>query len=136
MEEQLTGVRSAQARSFRAGLAHQFRPSGTTGWSLLLLDVLPDDRDRCTAAGGGEVAGRPQVPVHAVPVHPAGELVTQPSGGDAFETDSGVDMQGVRVGPRPRPQRRQEHTRGRTGRESKRLRRGCQSSRLAGSEPQ
>lgn len=26
----VTGVRSAQARSFRAGLAHQFRPSGTS----------------------------------------------------------------------------------------------------------
>lgn len=40
----MTESRSAQVRSFRAGLAHQLRPTRTTGRSLLLLDVPPDDR--------------------------------------------------------------------------------------------
>src|SRR5206468_10116203 len=45
----LTDAR-AQARPFRAGLAHFPLP----------LDVLPDDRERCPTARGHEIARRPQ----------------------------------------------------------------------------
>ncbi len=62
----MTGKPSAQARPFRAGLAHQFRSTECARWSLLLLDVLSDDRQRCAAAGRGEVGRRPQVSVHRV----------------------------------------------------------------------
>jgi hypothetical protein len=51
----------------------------------LLLDVLADDAQRRTAAGRGEVGRGPQVPVHGVPVHPAGELRSQPPGRHALE---------------------------------------------------
>src|SRR2546425_10181252 len=53
--------------------------------TFLLLDVLADDRQRCTAARCGEVRGRPQVSVHDGAVDPAGELLAYAAGGDALE---------------------------------------------------
>jgi putative transposase len=52
---------------------------------FLLLDVLADDAQRGAVAGYDEVGRRPEVPVHDVPVHAAGELRPQPLGGDALE---------------------------------------------------
>src|SRR5690606_11646040 len=53
--------------------------------SAPLFDGLADDLQGCAAAGCGEVGRRPQVSVHDVPVHVAGELLAQKSGRDAFE---------------------------------------------------
>ena len=53
--------------------------------TFLLLDVLADARQRCTAARRGEIRGRPQVPVHDGAVDSAGELLPYPPGGDALE---------------------------------------------------
>lgn len=72
----MTGKRSAQARSFRVGLAHPLRPTRSSWRTLLLFDVLTDDRDRSASAGSCEVARRPQVAFHAVPVYPTSVLIS------------------------------------------------------------
>src|SRR5690554_5992518 len=77
--------RSAQARSFRAGLARQPRSAWATWGPTLLFDVLPQGRQRRTTGRRGEVGRRPEMPVHTVPVHPAGELVPEPPRRDTFE---------------------------------------------------
>src|SRR5690606_39171153 len=81
----MTMRRSAQARSFRAGLARQPRSAWATWGPALLFDVLPQGRQRRTTGRRGEVGRRPEMPVHTVPVHPAGELVPEPPRRDTFE---------------------------------------------------
>ena len=56
------------------------KPGSCVNRVPLLLDVPPDGAQRGTAAGCAEVGRGPEVPVHDVPVHPAGELRSQPSG--------------------------------------------------------
>ena len=51
----------------------------------LLLDVLADDAQRGPVAGRGGVGRRPEVPVHDVAVHAAGEPRSQPPGRHALE---------------------------------------------------
>ncbi len=60
-------------------------PGSRVNWTPLLFDVLLDDARRGTAAGCGEVGRGPEVPVHGVPVHLAGELRSQPPGRPARE---------------------------------------------------
>jgi hypothetical protein len=60
----LTKNARTQAPSFRAGLVR----------APLLIHLLADDRERCAAAGRGEVAGRPEPAVHRRPVHPVREV--------------------------------------------------------------
>ena len=61
------------------------KPGSCANRASLLLDVLPDDAEGCPAAGRSEIGRRPEVPVHDVPVHAAGELRSQAAGRHAFE---------------------------------------------------
>lgn len=59
--------------------------------TLLVLDVLLDDRQRGAPARGGKVRGRPEAVTPQVLVVMSGKLLTEPAGTDALE---GADQPG------------------------------------------
>jgi hypothetical protein len=73
-------------------------PSGTGQGRPLLLDVLTEDVERSPAAGGGKVAGGPEVALVGMGSE-FGELLTQQAAGDALEAvDEGRERELGRVG--------------------------------------
>jgi len=60
-------------------------PGSGVNRAPLLLDVMPDDAGRGAAAGCGEAGRGPEVPVHDVPVHLAGEPRSRLPGRPALE---------------------------------------------------